>query len=60
VNANAEVVQTGSGDDSALSISETAYLLRSPANAARLRQAIADAVDSRNRITANLDSPTSA
>ena len=66
VNDNAEVVQIGSGDDAAYlvpaemwrSISETAYLLRSPANAARLRQAITDADESRNRIQGGLDSLT--
>jgi PHD/YefM family antitoxin component YafN of YafNO toxin-antitoxin module len=47
-----------SGDDTAFlvpaemwrSISETAYLSRSPANAARLRNAIADADAARNRV----------
>ena len=47
VNDNAEVVQIGSGDDTAYlvpaemwrSISETAYLLRSPANAAQIGRA---------------------
>ncbi len=66
VNDNAEVVQIGSGDDAAYlvpgemwrSISETAYLLRSPANAARLRDAIADADAARNRSDANLESLT--
>ncbi len=56
----------GSGDDTAYlvpaemwrSISETAYLLRSPANSARLRHAIADADNAVNRIEANLDSLT--
>ena len=45
VNDNAEVIQIGSGVDTAFlvpadmwrSISETAYLLKSPVNAARLR-----------------------
>jgi antitoxin YefM len=68
VNDNAEVVQIGSGDDTAYlvpaemwrSISETAYLLRSPANAARLRDAIADADAVRNRLDANLDSLATA
>jgi antitoxin YefM len=68
VNDNAEVVQIGSGDDAAYlvpaemwrSISETAYLLRSPANAARLRDAIADADAARNRSDANLDSLATA
>jgi antitoxin YefM len=68
VNDNAEVVQIGSGDDTAYlvpaemwrSISETAYLLRSPANAARLRDAIADADAVRNRMDANLDSLATA
>lgn len=68
VNDNAEVVQIGSGDNVAYlvpaemwrSISETAYLLRSPANAARLRDAIADADAARNRIDANLDSIATA
>jgi antitoxin YefM len=68
VNDNAEVVQIGSGDDAAYlvpaemwrSISETAYLLRSPANAARLRDAIADADAARNRSDANRDSLSSA
>jgi antitoxin YefM len=68
VNDNAEVVQIGSGDDTAYlvpaemwrSISETAYLLRSPANAARLRDAVADADAVRNRLDANLDSLATA
>jgi antitoxin YefM len=68
VNDNAEVVQIGSGDDAAFlvpaemwrSISETAYLLRSPANAARLRDAIADADAARNRSDANLESLATA
>ena len=66
VNDNAEVVQIGSGDDTAYlvpaemwrSISETAYLLRSPANAVRLRDAIADADAVRNQVDASLDSLT--
>ena len=68
VNDNAEVVQIGSGDDTAYlvpaemwrSISETAYLLRSPANGARLRDAIADADAARNRMDANFDSLATA
>jgi antitoxin YefM len=68
VNDNAEVVQIGSGDDAAYlvpaemwrSISETAYLLRSPANAARLRGAIADADAGRNRSDANRESLATA
>ena len=68
VNDNAEAVQIGSGDDVAYlvpaemwrSISETAYLLRSPVNAARLREAVADADAARNRIDGDLDSLTSA
>lgn len=42
------------------SISETAYLLRSPANAARLRDSIGDADAVRNRMDANLDSLATA
>lgn len=68
VNDNAEVVQIGSGEDTAYlvpaemwrSISETAYLLRSPANAARLRDSIGDADAVRNRMDANLDSLATA
>ncbi len=68
VNDNAEVVQIGSGADTAFlvpaemwrSISETAYLLRSPANAARLREAVSDADAARNRMEANLDSLATA
>ena len=64
VNDNAEVVQIGSGEDTAFlvpadmwrSISETAYLLKSPVNAARLRDAIADADAARNQVHENLDS----
>ena len=64
----AEVVQIGSGDDTAYlvpadmwrSISETAYLLRTPENAARLRHAFADADAARNRMDANLESLATA
>jgi antitoxin YefM len=64
VNDNAEVVQIGSGDDTAFlvpadmwrSISETAYLLKSPVNAARLRDAIADADGAVNQVHKHIDS----
>jgi antitoxin YefM len=64
VNENAEVVQIGSGEDTAFlvpadmwrSISETAYLLRSPTNAARLREAIADSDAKQNRFDVAPDS----
>jgi antitoxin YefM len=64
VNDNAEVVQIGSGDDTAFlvpadmgrSISETAYLLKSPVNAARLRNAIADADAAVNQVHKQVDS----
>ena len=65
---DASFAECGSGDDTAYlvpaemwrSISETAYLLRSPANAARLRDAIADADAARNRMDANFDSLATA
>jgi antitoxin YefM len=64
VNDNAEVIQIGSGDDTAFlvpadmwrSISETAYLLKSPVNAARLRDAIADADAAVNQVHKHVDS----
>jgi antitoxin YefM len=64
VNDNAEVIQIGSGDDTAFlvpadmwrSISETAYSLKSPVNAARLRDAIADADAAVNQVHKHVDS----
>lgn len=63
VNDNAEVIQIGSGDNAVFlvpaemwrSISETSYLLKSPANAARLRAAIADADAAVNRVHESVD-----
>lgn len=68
VNDNAEVIQIGSGDDTAFlvpadmwrSISETAYLLKSPVNAARLRAAIADADAAVNQVHKHVDSLSEA
>jgi antitoxin YefM len=64
VNDNAEVIQIGSGDNTAFlvpadmwrSISETAYLFKSPVSAARLCDAIADADAAVNQVDKHIDS----